>query len=79
MIIGKVKVAFHKETNKRVAIRIISKTMLVDRPAFAHTLSRGITVLKLLNHPHIVKLYGVMETSDYMFDFQYYINFLKNL
>ncbi|XP_017565488.1 serine/threonine-protein kinase SIK1 [Pygocentrus nattereri] len=60
-----VKLARHKVTKTQVAIKIIDKTRL-DASDLVK-LNREVKIMKLLNHPHIIKLYQVMETKDMLY------------
>ncbi|XP_072369151.1 serine/threonine-protein kinase SIK1 isoform X2 [Scyliorhinus torazame] len=60
-----VKLARHRVTKSRVAIKIIDKTRL--EPGNLEKIYREVQIMKLLNHPHIVKLYQVMETKDMLY------------
>ncbi|KAF9907439.1 Protein kinase [Linnemannia zychae] len=64
---GKVKRAVHSLTGHTVAIKIINKNKVVNQDMFARV-KREIQYLKLLRHPHIIKLYEVISTptSIYM-------------
>ncbi|KAG0302676.1 Protein kinase [Dissophora globulifera] len=64
---GKVKRAVHSLTGHTVAIKIINKNKVVNQDLFARV-KREIQYLKLLRHPHIIKLYEVISTptSIYM-------------
>ncbi|XP_055621707.1 uncharacterized protein LOC129765419 isoform X3 [Toxorhynchites rutilus septentrionalis] len=57
-----VKLASNVITNSKVAIKIIDKTCLDDEN-LAKTF-REISILKLLHHPHITRLYEVMESRN---------------
>uniref|UniRef100_A0A8D8CW71 non-specific serine/threonine protein kinase n=1 Tax=Culex pipiens TaxID=7175 RepID=A0A8D8CW71_CULPI len=57
-----VKLASNVITNSKVAIKIIDKTCL-DEENLAKTF-REISILKLLHHPHITRLYEVMESRN---------------
>ncbi|XP_023287136.1 serine/threonine-protein kinase SIK2-like, partial [Seriola lalandi dorsalis] len=50
-----VKLAKHKVTKTQVAIKIIDKTRL--NPSNLEKIYREVQIMKLLNHPHIIKLY----------------------
>lgn len=63
---GKVKLAFHKDTGYKVAIKIINKEFLSSRISMLKKVQREIAVMKLLDHPHVLKLYEVYETSKYL-------------
>ncbi|CAB3233490.1 unnamed protein product [Arctia plantaginis] len=56
-----VKLATHVITKSKVAIKIIDKSRL-DEDNLKKTF-REITIMKKLRHPHIVRLYQVMESS----------------
>lgn len=52
-------------TSRKVAIKIIDKSKL-DKVNL-EKVYREVQVLKLLDHPHIVKLYQVMETKSLLY------------
>lgn len=58
---GKVKLATHKVSGQKVALKIISKTKLVTSDMTGR-IDREIQYLQLLRHPHIIKLYTVVVT-----------------
>nr|XP_020639579.1 serine/threonine-protein kinase SIK1 isoform X1 [Pogona vitticeps] len=60
-----VKLARHRVTKTQVAIKIIDKTRL--DPSNLKKIYREVQIMKLLNHPHIIKLYQVMETKDMLY------------
>ncbi|XP_067897422.1 serine/threonine-protein kinase SIK2-like isoform X2 [Heterodontus francisci] len=60
-----VKLARHRVTRSRVAIKIIDKSRL--DPRNLEKIYREVQIMKLLNHPHIIKLYQVMETKDMLY------------
>lgn len=60
-----VKLARHRVTKSQVAIKIIDKTQLDETNL--KKVYREIEIMKLLNHPHIVKLYQVMETKSMLY------------
>ncbi|XP_068685415.1 serine/threonine-protein kinase SIK1-like isoform X2 [Montipora foliosa] len=60
-----VKLARHRVTKSQVAIKIIDKTQLDETNL--KKVYREIQIMKLLNHPHIVKLYQVMETKSMLY------------
>lgn len=58
---GKVKLAIHKGTGQKVALKIISRKNLQTRDMKGRV-EREIEYLQLLRHPHIIKLYTVIKT-----------------
>ncbi|XP_068930929.1 serine/threonine-protein kinase SIK1 [Petaurus breviceps papuanus] len=60
-----VKLARHRVTKTQVAIKIIDKARL--DPSNLEKIYREVQIMKLLNHPHIIKLYQVMETKDMLY------------
>ncbi|XP_073699257.1 serine/threonine-protein kinase SIK1-like [Garra rufa] len=60
-----VKLARHKVTKTEVAIKIIDKTRLDESDL--KKINREVQIMKLLKHPHIIKLYQVMETKDMLY------------
>ncbi|XP_014249998.1 serine/threonine-protein kinase MARK2-like isoform X4 [Cimex lectularius] len=62
---AKVKLARHVPTGKEVAIKIIDKTQL--NPGSLQKLFREVRIMKLLDHPNIVKLFQVIETEKTLY------------
>ncbi|KAJ3116136.1 Map microtubule affinity-regulating kinase [Phlyctochytrium bullatum] len=62
---AKVKLAKHKLTGAEVAIKVIDKTKLDEKKL--GKLYREVRIMKMLHHPHIVKLYEVIETKHTVF------------
>ncbi|XP_054982537.1 serine/threonine-protein kinase SIK1 [Sorex araneus] len=60
-----VKLARHRVTKTQVAIKIIDKTRLDS--SNLEKIYREVRIMKLLNHPHIIRLYQVMETKDMLY------------
>lgn len=60
-----VKLAKHRITKTEVAIKIIDKTRLDE--ANLKKVYREVAIMKLLSHPHIIKLYQVMETKNMLY------------
>ncbi|EMR09664.1 hypothetical protein PNEG_01854 [Pneumocystis murina B123] len=58
---GKVKLAVHSITGHKVALKIISRKSLLNLD-MSSRVDREISYLKLLRHPHIIKLYEVIAT-----------------
>ncbi|KAI3364698.1 hypothetical protein L3Q82_011480 [Scortum barcoo] len=58
---AKVKLARHILTGREVAIKMIDKTQL--NPSSLQKLFREVRIMKILNHPNIVKLFEVVETE----------------
>lgn len=64
---GKVKLAIHKDTNQKVAIKIINKSILTNKPSLRRKVEREIAVMKLINHKHVIRLFDVLQTKKYLF------------
>ncbi|XP_011666727.1 MAP/microtubule affinity-regulating kinase 3 isoform X8 [Strongylocentrotus purpuratus] len=62
---AKVKLAKHIPTGKEVAIKIIDKTQL--NPSSLQKVYREVKIMKLLDHPNIVKLFEVIETDKTLY------------
>ncbi|XP_034020686.1 serine/threonine-protein kinase MARK2 isoform X11 [Thalassophryne amazonica] len=62
---AKVKLARHVLTGKEVAVKIIDKTQL--NPSSLQKLFREVRIMKMLNHPNIVKLFEVIETEKTLY------------
>lgn len=62
---AKVKLATHSLTGAEVAIKVIDKTQLDEKKL--QKLYREVRIMKSLHHPHIIKLYEVIETKNTVF------------
>ncbi|XP_022530760.1 serine/threonine-protein kinase SIK2 [Astyanax mexicanus] len=60
-----VKLARHRITKTEVAIKIIDKTQLDS--VNLEKIYREVKIMKMLDHPHIIKLYQVMETKNMLY------------
>ncbi|XP_067827051.1 serine/threonine-protein kinase SIK3 homolog isoform X3 [Heptranchias perlo] len=56
-----VKLATHIVTKAKVAIKIVDKTQLEEENL--KKIFREVQIMKMLRHPHIIRLYQVMETE----------------
>ncbi|OHT13635.1 CAMK family protein kinase [Tritrichomonas foetus] len=64
---GKVKLAVHKVTGQQVAIKIIKKAMFDVKPDLQRKIRREIALMRLLDHPHLLKLIEVYDSSHHMY------------
>ncbi|KAJ7252710.1 kinase-like domain-containing protein [Mycena haematopus] len=74
---GRVRVARNSKTGQYAAIKIVSKTVLDSTRSLNHladdtehsqlSLEREIVVMKLIDHPNIMRLYDVWETSTELY------------
>eukprot|EP00659_Diplonema_papillatum_P018978 gene18978-29229_t len=70
---GKVKLATHEVTGHKVAVKILNRQK-IKSSHMDKKIRREIAVLKLFRHPHIIRLYDVIETSTDIFMCMEYIN-----
>ncbi|KAJ5078623.1 serine/threonine-protein kinase brsk2-like protein [Anaeramoeba ignava] len=64
---GKVKLGIEEETEEKVAIKIISKKEIKTKKNALIKIEREIAILKLLSHPHVLKLHDVYESSSHLY------------
>ncbi|KAJ7449622.1 Pkinase-domain-containing protein [Mycena latifolia] len=74
---GRVRIARNSKTGQYAAIKIVSKTSLDSTRSLNHlgddaehsqlSLEREIVVMKLIDHPNIMRLYDVWETSTELY------------
>lgn len=69
---GKVKLAEHELTGHKVAIKILNKKK-VNSLNMDEKVWREIKILKLFMHPHIIRLYEVIESSTDIFVVMEYV------
>ncbi|EAX94743.1 CAMK family protein kinase [Trichomonas vaginalis G3] len=69
---SKVKLAEHKETHQRYAVKIIKKSKLEENPELSSKIQREIALMKILDHTHIIKLIEIAESPRHLFIIQEY-------
>jgi BR serine/threonine kinase len=57
----------HKHTGFEVAFKIIEKKYLNSDDKLWKKVKREIVILKLVEHPHVLKLYDVLETENKLY------------
>lgn len=70
---AQVKLAQHKESKQRVAIKIYQRSKLND-PRKKTAVQREIVCMQKLNHPHICKLYDFFETQKEIYLVMEYVS-----
>ena len=60
---GKVKLAIHKLTQEKVAIKILEKNKIKTKKDLER-IEKEIKYMKILNHPNIVKIYEIIEDNN---------------
>ena len=64
---GKVKMAEHKLTGQLVAIKIVKKSAIESRPDMEIKIRREISLMRLLDHPHLMKLIDICESPRHLY------------
>ena len=64
---GKVKLAIERETNRQCAIKIIAKSSFDTRPNLRTKIQREIALMRLVDHPHLLKLIDVLESPRHLY------------
>ncbi|KAJ3445031.1 protein kinase [Anaeramoeba flamelloides] len=64
---SKVKLGYNTITKQEVAIKIISKKLMLSDPKNMERVRREIAIQKLINHPNVLKIYDVYETETHLF------------
>ncbi|XP_059414185.1 serine/threonine-protein kinase BRSK1-like isoform X1 [Carassius carassius] len=62
---GLVKLGIHCITGQKVAIKIVNREKLSE--SVLMKVEREIAILKLIEHPHVLKLYDVYENNKYLY------------
>lgn len=62
---GLVRLGIHKKTQKKVAIKIMKKADMT--PQDVELVKREIEILKLCQHPNIIRLLDLFENADYVY------------
>jgi len=63
---GKVKLGTHILTGEKVAVKILEKERIAE-VADVDRVAREIHILKLVRHPHVVRLYEIVETPRQLY------------
>jgi 5'-AMP-activated protein kinase, catalytic alpha subunit len=69
---GKVKLGIHVITGQKVAVKILSKNK-IKHLEMAEKVKREINILKLCTHPHMIRLYEVIDTPSDIFVIMEYV------
>ena len=64
---GKVKLATKKGTNQQYAIKIIKKSMFDAKPQLQTKIRREVALMRLLSHPHLLKLEEFAESPRHLY------------
>lgn len=64
---GVVRLGTHVDTGFQVALKIMKKKHLNSKPKLWQKVRRETAILKLIEHPNILKLYDVLETPDKLY------------
>lgn len=59
---AKVKVAVHEATKTKVALKVIPRKVMDEDPKSEIKIKREIKILQILRHPHVMRLYDVVQT-----------------
>lgn len=70
---GKVKIAEHIVTGHKVAVKILNRKRIKSLSGMDKKIRREITNMKLFRHPHIIRLYEVIETTTDIFMIMEYV------
>jgi len=72
---GKVKMADHSTTGQKVAIKIINKKKMSQMSGnMTEKIRREITILQCLRHPHVIRLYELIDTPTDIFMVMEYVS-----
>ena len=63
----KVVLAEHSETHQQVAIKIIRKVIFEKMPRLRDKIQREIALMRLFDHPHLLKLLEVCESARHLY------------
>lgn len=56
--------AINKLTEREVAIKVLNKSLMEKHPIYEELLRQELLVLEITDHPHITKVYEILEDSN---------------
>lgn len=63
---GKVKLAIHEGTDLKVAVKIVNKAKMLTMDMH-EKIRREISILQCLHHPHVIRLYELIDSPTDIF------------
>ncbi len=67
-----VKLGIHKEAKKKVAIKILAKKNMTSTEK--ELVRNEIEILKICQHPNIIRIYDVFENLEYIYISKHFSN-----
>ena len=64
---AKVKLGEHKVTKAKVAIKSMKKSKIEKNPSFLKKMQREVSLMRIFDHPHLLKLFDVLETDTHLY------------
>lgn len=64
---GKVKLAYDKINQRHVAVKIVKKSLFQNRPNLQVKIQREIALMRLVDHPHLLKLIDILESPRHLY------------
>ena len=64
---GKTKLGIHQETKQPVALKIIRKEDFSQKPELQSKIQREIALMRLFDHPNILKLVDILESPRHLY------------
>jgi len=64
---GKVKLGYNVENHQQVAVKIINKSSFETKPNLQAKIQREIALMKLVDHPHVLKLNDILESPGHYY------------
>jgi serine/threonine protein kinase len=62
---GLVRLGFHKESGRKVAVKIMNKKDMTNQDL--ELVKTEIEILKICQHPNIIRLFDVFENLDFIY------------
>jgi serine/threonine protein kinase len=66
---AQVKLAFDKKTGCKYAVKIVDKSKFLNKPRLSDSVVQEVNILKAMNHPSIIKVWDVIDTSEVIYLF----------
>lgn len=64
---GKIKLVYHAETKKYLALKVIKKEIFGKKPGLEAKVNREISLMRFFDHPNVINLLDILESPRHLY------------